>query len=160
MRGRKPKPTALKQQQGNPGKRRLNRKEPQPERRIPSCPKHLKGAALTEWKRVAPVLWKLGVLTELDRTVLAAYCTAYADYVEACEHVQQRGAVIKARKGGEYQNLWVGIKKRSMDQMVKYAGELGLTPSSRGRVQVADIETNEEKEDRLFPHATKRSGRK
>lgn len=159
MRGRKPKPASVKRREGNPGKRALNKKEPQPDRRMPSRPKHLKDTARTEWERIAPVLWKLGVLTELDRTVLAAYCTAYGDYVEACEKVQRGGAVKRGSEGGEYQNPWVAIKKRSMDQMVKFAGELGLTPSSRGRVQVADLETNEEKEQRLFPYGNKGTGK-
>ncbi|HZK10243.1 MAG TPA: phage terminase small subunit P27 family, partial [Clostridia bacterium] len=34
-RGRKPKPTALKVLEGNPGKRPLNKNEPQPERKAP-----------------------------------------------------------------------------------------------------------------------------
>ena len=32
MAGRKPKPTAIKELEGNPGKRKLNKKEPKPEK--------------------------------------------------------------------------------------------------------------------------------
>ena len=39
QRGRKPKPTAVKQLEGNPGKRQLNANEPKPAARAPSCPK-------------------------------------------------------------------------------------------------------------------------
>lgn len=42
QRGRKPKPTAVKQLEGNPGKRQLNANEPKPAARAPSCPKGLK----------------------------------------------------------------------------------------------------------------------
>lgn len=66
--------------------------------------------------------------------------------------------MIRGSKGGDYQNPWVAIKKRSMDQMVKFAGELGLTPSTRGRVQAADLVTSEEKERKYFPHAPKGKG--
>ena len=37
-RGRKPKPTAIKELEGNPGKRPLNANEPKPERKAPRCP--------------------------------------------------------------------------------------------------------------------------
>ena len=36
--GRKPKPTAVKALEGNPGKRSLNTGEPKPEKKAPRCP--------------------------------------------------------------------------------------------------------------------------
>ena len=41
QRGRKPKPTALKVLEGNPGKRPLNLYEPTPEGDLPECPEWL-----------------------------------------------------------------------------------------------------------------------
>ena len=38
MAGRKPKPTAVKKLEGNPGKRKLNMKEPVPAKGMPTCP--------------------------------------------------------------------------------------------------------------------------
>ena len=38
MAGRKPKPTAVKKLEGNPGKRKLNVKKPVPAKGIPACP--------------------------------------------------------------------------------------------------------------------------
>jgi len=37
MAGRKPKPTAVKKLEGNPGKRKLNTKEPVPAKGMPAC---------------------------------------------------------------------------------------------------------------------------
>ena len=48
MAGRKPKPTRLKIIQGNPGKRPLNKNEPQPERRLMRAPSHLSEEAKKE----------------------------------------------------------------------------------------------------------------
>ncbi len=44
-RGRKPKPTALKVLEGNPGKRPLNLNEPKPEKKAPKCPSWLEPEA-------------------------------------------------------------------------------------------------------------------
>ena len=149
MQGRKPKPTAIKELEGNPGKRALNKKEPKPESAIPTCPNHLKGVASQEWRRVTRELYALGVLTRVDRAALAAYCTAYKDYVQAENKLKKEGAVIISDKGGLYQNPWMAIKKRSMDQMVKFASEFGMTPSSRSRVQV-DIPSEEEELEKML----------
>ena len=49
-RGRTPKPTAIKQLEGNPGKRQLNTNEPKPKQKAPTCPKWLDDEAKKEWK--------------------------------------------------------------------------------------------------------------
>jgi P27 family predicted phage terminase small subunit len=90
MRGRKPKPTHLKLLEGNPGRRSLNRNEPRPQVKVPTCPQHLCPSAKAEWKRLAPQLFVLGVLTALDRTTLAAYCQAYGRWVEAEQKLKRR----------------------------------------------------------------------
>lgn len=56
MAGRKPKPTALKELEGNPGKRKLNKKEPMPGKGMPDCPKWLLPDAQEEWKRLRMTL--------------------------------------------------------------------------------------------------------
>lgn len=150
MRGRKPKPTKIKELEGNPGKRALNKKEPKPDPAIPECPKHLEGDARTEWNRIMQELYKLKIISNVDRAALAVYCTAWADYVKACTTLKKEGEVIISDKGGTYQNPWMAIKKRSMDQMVKFAAEFGMTPSSRSRIKVDESDPEEELEKMLF----------
>lgn len=50
MAGRKPKPTALKKLEGNPGKRKLNTKEPIPAKGMLNCPEWLLPEAKKEWE--------------------------------------------------------------------------------------------------------------
>lgn len=150
MRGRKPKPTAIKKLEGNPGKRTLNSKEPKPKASIPSCPSHIKGAARLEWNRIVKELHALGILTQVDRAALASYCGAYGHWVDAEKHLAEEDAVIITDKGNMVQNPYMQIAKRSMDQMVKFAAEFGMTPSSRSRVKVEQPSEEEELEKMLF----------
>ena len=71
QRGRKPKPTAIKVLEGNPGKRALNEMEPQPEKKAPKCPVWLDKEAKKEWKRISKQLEDLGILTEVDMAAFA-----------------------------------------------------------------------------------------
>ena len=66
MAGRKPKPTAVKKLEGNPGKRKLNTKEANPGKGMPDCPAWLLPEAKIEWIRLSEKLNQMGVLTEID----------------------------------------------------------------------------------------------
>lgn len=150
MRGRKPKPTAVKELEGNPGHRALNEKEPKPEPVALECPAHLEGEARAEWNRVVKELKKLKIISRLDRAALAVACSAWGDYVKACKRLKIEGEVIISDNGGLYQNPWLAIKKRSMDQVQKFYAEFGMTPSSRSRIKVDAPGEEEEMEGFLF----------
>ena len=47
------------------------------------CPEHLSPAAQAEWRRLAQSLQQDGLLTQVDRAALAAYCQSYGRWVEA-----------------------------------------------------------------------------
>lgn len=126
---------ALKELAGNPGKRPLNAREPHPRAVMPTCPKHLTGEARREWRRMGRELLALGVLTSVDRAALAAYCQAWGRWVEAELKVAELGAITKTENGNLVQNPYLSVANRAMEQMTRLAGEFGMTPSSRGRVQ-------------------------
>ncbi|RUT32433.1 phage terminase small subunit P27 family [Arsenicitalea aurantiaca] len=134
MRGRKPKPTALKLIEGNPGHRPLNHREPRPQPGIPTCPAHLSPTAKAEWKRLARQLHGLGVLSELDRSALAAYCQAYGRWAEAERQLKTTPALLRTPAGYVQPNPWLAIANKNLELMHKFMTELGLSPSSRSRV--------------------------
>jgi P27 family predicted phage terminase small subunit len=136
MPGRRPKPTKQKKLEGNPGKRKLNPLEPEPDSEIPSMPIHLDAAAQTEWKRITPHLLSLGLISEVDRGPIAAYCQSWSRWMDAEENVQRFGSLIKTPKGYPVQSPYVGIANHAMDQMRKFAIEFGMTPAARSRVIV------------------------
>ena len=84
---------------GNPGKRRLNAKEPKADIEIPDAPETLDDVARAEWDRITFELVKAGLLTKLDRAVLALYCQTWSIYVEAESKVRTRGRVFKSKSG-------------------------------------------------------------
>src|SRR5215472_13819257 len=138
MRGRRPIPTHLKLVTGNPGKRRLNEAEPALVTGVPSPPPALSEIARKEWRRVAKRLHAIGILTTIDRGALAAYCQAYGRWQQAEIALAAEGdLVISTRDGNLIQNPLVGIANKSMADMVRYAVEFGMTPSSRSRIKAA-----------------------
>jgi P27 family predicted phage terminase small subunit len=103
----------------------------------PTCPRHLNKGARAEWKRISAELSASGLLTNVDRAALAAYCSSYARWAEAEENVQKFGTVIKSPKSGfPIQNPYVGVANTALEQMRRWAVEFGMTPSSRSRIHV------------------------
>ena len=140
-RGRKPKPTALKILEGNPGKRPLNDKEPQPEKKAPRCPSWLEPEAKKEWKRMAKTLEAIGVLTQIDKAAFAGYCQAYARWKEAEEFLSKHGTIFKTPSGYIQQVPQVSIAQTYLKVMKDFCSEFGLTPASRTRIRVNTAET-------------------
>jgi len=138
--GRRPKPTALKRAQGNPGGRPLSKNEPKPGG-TPTCPKHLDKNAKAEWKRISKELTSLGLLTNVDRAALAAYCQCWSRWVSAEEGIAKFGTILKSPKSGfPIQNPHVSIANTALDLLRKFMVEFGLTPSSRSRLTTGTAE--------------------
>ena len=129
--GRKPKPTALKKLEGNPGRRPLNRMEPMPPVVQLKCPNHLLPEAKKEWKRLAPVLMDLGLLTAADAVPFEGYCTAYARWLEAQDEINKHGSIYKDNEGKIRPNPFIAIANQQMREIKSFAAEFGLTPSTR-----------------------------
>lgn len=134
QRGRKPKPTAMKIFEGNPGGRPLNHWEPNPPKKAPRCPNWLEDEAKREWKRMAKALEQMGVLTEMDMAAFAGYCQAYARWKEAEEFISQHGAMVRTPNGYLQQVPQVSIAQTNQKIMLKFCEQFGLTPSSRSRI--------------------------
>lgn len=133
-RGRKPKPTALKLLEGNPGKRPINEHEPIPPKGTVKCPTWLEPEAKKEWKRLAPSLEAMGVLTQADLTAFAGYCQAYARWKEAEEFISQHGSIFQTPSGYVQQVPQVSIAQQNLKIMQSFCSEFGLTPATRARI--------------------------
>ena len=143
MAGRRPKPTALKKAQGNPGKRKLNELEPTPEISDPTVPEHLSPAARREWPKLAPMLLRLKILTEADHVALALICQQIAQVDEASRLIRKGGVLVKKkildRKGKTIATTLVlnpalKVQYESTKHLKALLTEFGLTPASRAKV--------------------------
>ena len=133
-RGRKPKPTALKALEGNPGKRPLNEREPVPPQGTIRCPSWLEAEAKKEWKRLAPALEAMGILTTVDISAFAGYCQAFARWKEAEEFISQHGSIFQTPSGYVQQVPQVSIAQQNLKIMQSFCSEFGLTPATRSRI--------------------------
>lgn len=150
MRGPRPKPSALEKLQGNPGKRKPNKREPKPKIKAPACPNHLPLEAKRHWRRTVKILVELGIATELDRDVLEQYCACYARWREAEEKIREEGPFLTSEKGVPYQSPWLNISLSMMKTMLKLMAELGMTPSSRTRIKSSLPEPEDEFEKKFI----------
>lgn len=146
LRGPQPKPTALKEAQGNPGRRRLNDGEPVPPAGPVTPPRFLRGIALEIWTDLAPLCVQMRTLTSVDRYAFARYCSAYARYLELREFCWDKGPMgtlypLKDKKGktrnaGEWPQA--AELRRLHELLIRLEDRFGLTPASRTRLRVTD----------------------
>lgn len=122
------KPTALKVLEGNPGKKRLNQAEPKPRPTAPRCPNWLAPEAQERWRELAPEMERLGLLTVVDGIALEALLQTWARWREA-----ERG--LETAEGPDRYHLAAEIG-RYLAQIRAFCAEFGLTPASRGRIQL------------------------
>jgi P27 family predicted phage terminase small subunit len=142
-------PVALKKLQGDIHKERWPKNEPQPQGTT-TIPKFLNRHARNEWKRIAPELERLGLLTKVDRACLAAYCQAYGRWVETEYKLNEltdkvletnndasNAYLLKTQSGNIIISPLFSVANRCLEQMRTFGLEFGLTPVSRSRINIA-----------------------
>lgn len=128
MRGPKPVPSNVKIFNGNPGKRPINKEEPQPEivTSIPKPPSWLKGAdARRIWREQTEYLTNNRVLGENELDLLASYCFIQSEFIREA----RAGRILNASM---------------LAQMRALAATFGIGPAERVRIKSGN---DKEKED-------------
>lgn len=138
MPGRGPpkKPTILKVIAGNPGNKPLPKNEPKPEALDSlAIPAVLKGAdARAAWKRVAPKLKRMHVLSEADVDALMLYCRECQVYADAEKIVRAEGVVMPTDQGLK-KHPAVTVMHEAATHMRNLMQSFGMTPASRASVE-------------------------
>jgi P27 family predicted phage terminase small subunit len=135
-RGPIPKSNEQEILEGNPSKRPLRKELPKSRPGSTTYPAWLSSAAKREWKRLTPELARMGLLTKLDRNILAGYCAAFAMWQETQEVLSKQGTVYVSPKGKLEIRPEMEVAKTIGEMMQRFAAELGLTPTSRARMNL------------------------
>ena len=133
--GRKPLPTKLKLLRGNPGKRRLNDREPNLGPALPKCPPHLDTEAKNHWRLLLKDLKQSGILATVDRGALAMLCEAWSRYAKMAALVREHGEAL-LHNGRLYTSPYYLAMTKERAAYHRIASEFGLTPSSRTRLAI------------------------
>lgn len=145
MRGRKAVPTRVKELTGNPGKRAIPKGEIQPKPGIPPCPEWLDAAAKAMWRKLAPELDRLGILTVVDQGALAGYCQAWSEVRSATETLTKEGRTVSRPVMDAEGNVTgrlvkphpaVNQQRTALATLRHFSAMFGLDPSSRARINL------------------------
>lgn len=149
-RGPKPLPANVHMLRGNPSHKPLASlldDVVRPDVAIPRRSKNLRPEAEAEWKRITPHLQRLGLISEIDRAMLLAYCIAFGEVEWANKRITEldekdptgESSRIWENAGGYKQiSVLVQHRNRQLELLQKFAAEFGMSPSSRSRVTASD----------------------
>lgn len=142
MRGRKRTPAAIAALKGNPGKRPLNKCEPQTKAGRPRCPGWLTESARRHFRRICKLLADSRILTLADEKRIAECAVALAKAEECQRKIAERGywcedtdpatGVVTTTRWP-----WTYEEAKAWEQFSRAAACLGLDPTSRARLVVA-----------------------
>lgn len=159
--GRLPKPASLHILNGNPSKINPKELEKKLEKEmrvpvaIPDIPDYLDPIAKKEWLRITPLLAKLGIISDLDLSTLAAYCSTYSKWVQI-ERILKKQKIIQKTKVGNknfYSMQSHDLLRESKDLTAKlrtFCAEFGLSPSARCRIHIPGTETDQDEFEKLL----------
>lgn len=100
----------------------------------PTKPTWLDREAKAEWDRVVPMLDRLGVLSVIDRAILATYCSAWSFMRKAEAELQESGLTARGREGNPIKHPAWQVYREACTLVDTLAKSLYLTPVARLRV--------------------------
>jgi P27 family predicted phage terminase small subunit len=135
----------MKMLRGNPGKRAINDQEPVPVGDLAEAPGWMTESQKEGWAYAVEHAPR-GLLKKLDRSVLVVWVVAEDLHREASGMVKKFGIITKGPSTGTpIQSPYLPVLNKQAAIMLKAAEQLGFTPSSRSRVQIAsDAQPHEE----------------
>jgi P27 family predicted phage terminase small subunit len=148
-RGPQPKPTARKKLEGNPGKRKLNKREPRPNISAKIKPREIDQRAREFISVYVPQLQAMQILTDADQAGLELMAVHYSIAWQAAEIVKREGILVKG-PFGKVKNPAAQVLRDNSLAFLRYADHFGMTPSSRSSLQVPLPEQPDQLEMELF----------
>lgn len=105
------------------------------------------------WRKIAPELINIGLLTAVDVPAFLMLCEHYAVAMAAAEVVAQQGPMRKDENGVERKHPMLQILRDNSKAFRMYCSEFGMTPSSRQRLDFESAEEGDALAELLFRRA-------
>lgn len=147
LRGPRPTPTAIKQARGTFRADRTAGNEAKPIGK-PRCPRWLNKDAAKEFRRVARLLDKMGLLGAVDENALVRYATTWVRWRQAVTMIEKTGEVqvykdgdgkVKAVQPSAFSSIARGLS----EELSRIEQSFGMNPSARSRIEVAPATAND-----------------
>ena len=141
MKGPAPAPTALKLLKGTQPCR-INKNEPKPKSVSGSIPQgwstSMSDSAKRFWKKYAPKLSELGILTETDLPALRIMAELWSKWVRLTNTANKGKLPVKTLLS------YLRVINTVEHQMLSYLQHFGMTASSRGSISIAGADKDED----------------
>jgi len=96
-----------------------------------SPPDWLSEVAALEFTRVVSEAAQVGMLDNLDLSVLAVYADNYGQYVAAASYLNEHGQVVKTQNGYKTPSPWLKVKDSAAKNIFSCSTKLGLAVTDR-----------------------------
>jgi hypothetical protein len=136
--GRHPVPTAIKIARGNPGQRPINTDEPKPPAADMTAPETLGEIGIEKWNELSPLLARMGVFTQADRSSLERYCLIHEQWMHVVKHVRENGMTQITQTGYSQLTAEGSLFKSLPADLLKLEQQFGMTPAARSSLKVSD----------------------
>lgn len=102
----------------------------------PRMPRGMEAGAKAYWRKWAPMLAGVGILTELDVPALAEMCHVAHRLAQAEALITELGSVITGRDQQPVRNPAILIAAGYRHALQNYAAKFGMTPDGRAGLKV------------------------
>lgn len=148
MPGPSPTPTKLKILKGvRPA--RINKNEPKARSHSGTLPPGwgawMSDGAKRFWRHYAPMLSRLGVMTEADLPALRVLAELWSRWITTTNVLNKKGLIYEAGKLDRVRPE-VKLADQLETQMLRYLQHFGMTASSRGNITVAGTGEDEDED--------------
>lgn len=101
--------------------------------KVPAAPKDMPERARKEWRKVLGVLVAQRKIADHELPIVDAYCRVVAHIAECEASIAEHGFTMVSPGGETKRRPETTLLKEYHSTLARLAGELGLTPASRGK---------------------------
>ena len=110
-------------------------KELQTDPALPPLPDWLDGYATDEWNRVGPRLEQIGIISEFDQGLFAAYCQAYSDVRRLTLEIREEGTVVPSARSDDLKaNPKNQLLREAYVRLKDFGVLFGISPVARTKL--------------------------